>query len=74
MPLRRSSREIVEAETPMARQSLSEAHGCGSGFAGATLLAGQAVVGWHFGSAWSLNRKPFTAPGPLSTQPIALAA
>ena len=43
-------------------------------FDGVTLLASQAVVGGHYRSAWSLNRKPLTVPGPLPTQPIALAA
>lgn len=44
------------------------------GFDGAALLTGQAAVVWHFGSAWSLNQKPPTAPGLLPTLPRALAA
>lgn len=57
-------------ETPSILRRTVAVHG----FDGVTLLAGQAVVGGHFGLAWLLNRKPLTAPSPLPTQPIALAA
>jgi hypothetical protein len=44
------------------------------GFDGVALLPGQAAVGRHCGSAWSLNHEPPTAPGLLPITPIALAA
>jgi len=44
------------------------------GFDGVALLTGQAAVGRHGGSAWSLNHELPTAPGPLPITPIALAA
>lgn len=44
------------------------------GFDGAALLTGQAAVGLHGSSTWSLNHELATAPGPLAITPGAFAA